>query len=155
MWFREATRLPKEKQNERERKKCSENTIFTLQSVATLTLIAYNITPKIRTSPFYYLLKPLKLLDEWQTVQSQIRRRVLRRLIRLYTVGSGLSVSILRVSTSCFPLKCIFISSMVQNKCNAMREKKKKKKKRTLKHLREAQSRMNLRIRTDLLVFFV
>ena len=41
----------------------------------------------------------VKLLDEWQTVWTLIRRRVVRRLIWVYTVCLGLSVRIRRVST--------------------------------------------------------
>ena len=41
----------------------------------------------------------VKLLGEWQTVYTLIRRRYLRRLIWIYTVCSGLSVRIRRVST--------------------------------------------------------
>ena len=53
----------------------------------------YCICPKTWASLFYYLLKMVKiLLDKWQIVFGQIRRRVLRRLIWTYTVCSGLSV---------------------------------------------------------------
>ena len=41
----------------------------------------------------------VKLLGKWQTVQTLIRRRVLRRLIWVYIVCSGLSVQIWRLST--------------------------------------------------------
>ena len=40
-----------------------------------------------------------KLLYEWKTVQTQMRRRVLRRLIWVYTVCPGLYVRILTVYT--------------------------------------------------------
>ena len=42
------------------------------------------------------------MLDEWQTVQTLIRRRALWRLIRVYTVISCLSVQILRENTIIF-----------------------------------------------------
>ena len=38
------------------------------------------------------------LLDEWQTVYALIRRRILRRLIWVYTVCLGLSFRILRIN---------------------------------------------------------
>ena len=50
-------------------------------------------------SPFYYLQMSVKMLDVWQTVKIQIRRRVLWRLIWVYTVCSGLSFQIRRLST--------------------------------------------------------
>ena len=43
----------------------------------------------------------IKLLDEWRTVYTLIRRRILRRLIRVYTVCSGFSVPVLRVIAAC------------------------------------------------------
>ena len=51
------------------------------------------------TSPFYYLWMCVKLLSEWQTVKTLIRRRSLRRLIWVYTISTDLSVRIRRVST--------------------------------------------------------
>ena len=51
------------------------------------------------TSPFNYLLMWEKLLYEWQTVQTLVRRRVLRRLIWVHTVCTCLSFRILRVRT--------------------------------------------------------
>ena len=52
---------------------------------------------KLSTSPIYYPWICLKLQDEWQTVQTLIRRPGLRCLIWVYTVCSGLLVPILRI----------------------------------------------------------
>ena len=63
----------------------------------------YHTCPKIWTSPFYYPLMCQKLLDKWQTTSTLIRRRVLWRLIRIYTVCLGLSVPILGLNTVLMP----------------------------------------------------
>ena len=50
-------------------------------------------------TPFLLSVYVRIMLDEWQTVYALIRRRVMRRLIRTYTVRSGPSVRTFRVNT--------------------------------------------------------
>ena len=69
-----------------------------------ITLFTHNIgTPCVLTILNPKFERPLdlfrKLLDEWQTMYTQIRCYVLWHLVWVYLVCSGLSVWILRVNT--------------------------------------------------------
>ena len=55
---------------------------------------ALSYTAKVSTRSFYNQRTYLKFLDEWRTVKTLIRRRVLRRLIWVFNVCSNLFVLI-------------------------------------------------------------
>ena len=76
-------------------------TVFTLsiQTPQLLTILVLKFEQK--QFPTRCCVK--KLLDEWQTVQTLMRRRILRRLIWVYTVSSCLPVRIHTVNTVTCP----------------------------------------------------
>ena len=70
------------------------DTVFTINILILYFHLMYlSSLDKLRVWPC------LKLQDKWQTVWTQIRRRIFRCLIWVYTVCSGLSFRIRRVST--------------------------------------------------------
>ena len=95
-WFRGFSRFPLKLKFHFHRKCLMINFGYCIYNFCNLFLY---IVPIKFTSPCYYLWMCLNLLDEWKTVKTLVRRRVLWHLIWVYTICLDFSLQILRVST--------------------------------------------------------